>query len=112
VSNNRAEKDGASGKPRATRQSARPRFLAAELRKVADKLRQLADELQAREQAHQEMLANDPHFRKLAYSLLREQFERNLPPLPVGKDLKTFAQEEGARPLEALPAELELPEEW
>jgi len=88
-----------------------PGFLAAELRKEADKLRQLADELQAREQAHQEMLANYPHFRKVVYSLLREQFERELPPLPDGKDLRTIAQEEGARPLETLLAELELPEE-
>jgi len=88
-----------------------PGFLAAELRKEAERLRKLADELQAREQAHQEMLANYPHFRKLVYSWLREQFEREFPPLPPGKDLRTLAQEEMAMPLEALLAELKLPEE-
>jgi hypothetical protein len=110
VSNKEAENEGASGNPQPPNGESSPGFLAAELRKVADKLRQLADELHAREQAHQEMLANYPHFRKLVYSWLREQFERELPPLPYGKDLRTIAQEEGARPLEALLAELELPD--
>jgi hypothetical protein len=35
------------------------------------------------------------------YALLQEHFERELPPLPEGKDLATIAAEEGALPLEA-----------
>lgn len=52
------------------------------------------------------MQANYPHFKRAIYALLREKFERELPPLP-DKDLETVAAEEGAQPLEAFIDELE-----
>ena len=56
------------------------------------------------------MEANYPHFKKAIYALLREKFERELPPL-LDQDLETLANAEGAQPLEAFIDELErLPE--
>jgi hypothetical protein len=80
--------------------------VAEALRQESDRLRQLAEELQAREAAQAEMLANYPHFKRVVYAALREQFERELGPLP-DKDLETLAAEEGAQPLAAVLEELE-----
>ena len=52
------------------------------------------------------MQANYPHFKRIVYAWLREWSERELPPLPE-KDLETWAQEQGALPLEAFIEELE-----
>jgi septation ring formation regulator EzrA len=81
--------------------------VAAELHRESDKLRQLADELRSHEEAEAEMRANYPHFKRAVYALLREQFERELPPLPEGVDLEALAAQEGALPLEAFLADLE-----
>src|SRR4051794_23352984 len=82
--------------------------LAAELRKEADRLRQLAEDLDAWEREHQEMVANYPYFKRFVYDRLREQFEREVPPLPPDKDLETIAREEGAMSFEEFLARLEL----
>jgi hypothetical protein len=50
--------------------------------------------------AEAEMRANYPHFRRAVYSLLREKFSSELPPL-ADKELEAIAKEEGALPLEA-----------
>jgi hypothetical protein len=84
--------------------------VADELKRESERLRQLAEELKAREEAEAEMRANYPHFKRAIYAMLREKFERELPPLP-DKDLETIALEEGALPLEAFIAELEQPTE-
>jgi len=47
-----------------------------------------------------------PHSTQAVHALLREKFERELPPL-ADKDLETVAADEGAQPLEAFIAELE-----
>ncbi len=52
------------------------------------------------------MEPNDPYFRQLAIALLREHFERELPPLP-DKDLEVIAAEDGALPLQAFIGDLE-----
>jgi hypothetical protein len=56
--------------------------------------------------ADAEMRANYPHLRQAVYSLLREKFSQELPPLP-DKELEALAKEEGALPLEAFIDELE-----
>jgi hypothetical protein len=81
--------------------------VAAELKRESDKLRQLADELRIHEGAEAEMRANYPYFKLAVYALLREQFERDLAPLPEDVDLETLAAQEGAVPLEAFLGELE-----
>jgi len=53
------------------------------------------------------MLANYPHLQKAVFAWLQEQFERDVPPLPPGKDLKTIALEEGGMPLDILLMQLE-----
>jgi hypothetical protein len=80
--------------------------VADELKLESERLRQLAEQLKAREVAQEEMQANYPHFKRAVYASLREQFERELPPLPE-KDLETLAAEEGALPLEAFIEEFE-----
>jgi hypothetical protein len=84
--------------------------VADELKRESERLRQLADELEAREEALAEMRANYPHLKQAVYAALRQQFERELPPLP-DKDLEALAAEEGALPLEAFVDELEPPAE-
>jgi hypothetical protein len=84
--------------------------VAEELKRESARLQQLAEELEARAEAQAEMRANYPHLKQAVYATLREQFERDLPPLP-DKDLETLAAEEGALPLEAFIAELEPPTE-
>jgi hypothetical protein len=79
--------------------------VADELKRESEKLQKLAEELKAREEAQAEMQANYPHFKKAVYAWLREQFERELPPLP-DKDLEIIAAEDGAQPLEAFIGEL------
>jgi hypothetical protein len=73
----------------------------AKCKQLSERLQQLADQLQAQEEADAEMRENYPHFKEAAYALLQEHFERELAPLPEGKDLETIAAEEGALPLEA-----------
>jgi hypothetical protein len=80
--------------------------LADELKRESERLRQLAEELQAREDAHAEMVANYPHFKRAVYAMLRGMWDRDLPPLPQG-DLESLAAQEGALPLEAFLPELE-----
>jgi hypothetical protein len=80
--------------------------VADELRRESHRLRQLADELETRERAQTEMEANYPHFKQAVYAMLREQFERELAPLP-DKDLKSLAKEEDGQLLEAFIDELE-----
>jgi hypothetical protein len=82
--------------------------VADQLKRESERLRQLADELKVQEQALAEMRANYPHLKQAVYAALREQFERELPPLP-DKDLDALAAEEGALPLEAFIGELEPP---
>ncbi len=82
------------------------RSVADELQKESERLRLLAEELKAREAEMAEMRENYPHFKKAVYALLREKFERELPPLP-DKDLEAFAKDEGALPLEAFIDDLE-----
>jgi hypothetical protein len=84
--------------------------VADELKRQSEKLVRLAEELKAREEALAEMQANYPHFKRAVYAALREEFERELPPLP-DKDLETYAAEEGALPLEAFIHEIEHPPE-
>jgi hypothetical protein len=84
--------------------------VADELKRESERLRQLAEELKAREEALAEMQANYPHLKQAVYAALRQQFERELPPLP-DKDLEALAAEEGALPLEAFIDELEPPAE-
>jgi len=62
------------------------------------------------ESPNTEMELNDPYFKRLALELLREHFERDLPPLP-DKDLDVIAAEEGALPLKAFIGDLEKLEE-
>ena len=61
---------------------------------------------ESRTDADAEMRANYPYFRRAVYSLLREKFSRELPPL-TDKELEALALEEGALPLEAFIDELE-----
>ena len=77
-----------------------------ELKRVSARLQQLSEELKAREEADAEMRFNYPHFKKIVYDLMNRHFDRELPPLPEGKDLETIAREEGALPLEAFYPEL------
>jgi hypothetical protein len=58
------------------------------------------------EQAEAEMRANYPHLKRAVYSLLREKFSSELPPLP-DKKLEDVAKDEGALPLEEFIEELE-----
>jgi protein subunit release factor B len=81
--------------------------LAAELQREVEKLRQLAADLKAREEAEAEMRTNYPVFKQVVYALLREQFEREVPPLPDDVDLETYASREGAVPLDAFLEDLE-----
>jgi len=74
--------------------------VADELLRESERLRQLADELRAREAAQAEMQANYPYFKQAVYRALREEFMRELPPLP-DTDLETLAAQEGALPLDA-----------
>jgi hypothetical protein len=80
--------------------------VADELTRESDRLRRLAEELKACEETQAEMQATYPHLKQAVYAALREQFERELPPLP-DKDLETVAAEEGAQPLDAFIGELE-----
>jgi hypothetical protein len=80
--------------------------VADELRRESERLRQLADQLKAREAELAEMVANYPYFKRAVYAALREEFERELGPLP-DKDLEAVAADEGALPLEAFIGELE-----
>ena len=84
--------------------------LADELRRESERLRLLAEELKKREAEMAEMVTNYPYLKQAVYALLREKFERELPPLP-DKDLEVIAAEEGALPLEAFIGELETPVE-
>jgi hypothetical protein len=80
--------------------------VADELHRESERLRRLAEELKARDEVQAEMQANYPHFKKALYALLRERFERELPPLP-DEDLETFAAAQNAQPLEAFIGMLE-----
>jgi N-acyl-D-aspartate/D-glutamate deacylase len=80
--------------------------IADELKRESDRLRQLAEELKQREELQAEMQANYPLFKQVVYAMLREQFERDLPPLP-DKSLEEIAKEENAQPLAALLLKLE-----
>jgi hypothetical protein len=80
--------------------------LAAELRRESDRLRELAAELQQTGIAQAEMRTSYAQLRAMVFVLLRDKFERELPPLP-DKDLPAVALEEGALPLEAFIHELE-----
>ncbi len=80
--------------------------VAEELRQESKRLRRLAAELKTRAEALAEMQANHPHLKQAVYAALREQFERELPPLPE-KDLESLAAEEGGQPLESFIADLE-----
>jgi hypothetical protein len=84
--------------------------LAEELKRESEHLRRLAEQLQAREAAQAEMVADYPHLKRALYALLREVWDRELPPLP-DEDLETLALREGAVPLEAFIAEVEQPGE-
>jgi hypothetical protein len=84
--------------------------VADELKRESERLRQLAEELKAREVALAEMAADYPHLKQAVYAALREQFGRELPPLP-DKDLEALAAEEGALPIEAFIDELAPPAE-
>ena len=53
-----------------------------------------------------EMDPGDPYFKQLAFALLREKFERELPPWPEGKELDQIIAEEGGMPLETFIDEL------
>lgn len=80
--------------------------VADELRRESERLRQLAEELKARDEDQAEMRANYPYLKQAVYASLREQFERDLAPVPE-TDLEAFAEKEGAQPLEAFIDELE-----
>jgi hypothetical protein len=60
--------------------------------------------------AQAEMLAKYPYLEEAVYGLLREKFERELPPLP-DKDLELIAADEDAQPLEAFIGDLDRVEE-
>ena len=72
-----------------------PGSIADELKRQSVRLRQLADELKAREAELAEMVATYPHLKRAVYDMLREKFERELPPLP-DTDLAILAEQEGA----------------
>jgi septation ring formation regulator EzrA len=80
--------------------------VADELSRESDRLRKLAEELKACHETQAEMQANYPHFKQAVYGLLRQIFERELPPLP-DRDLEIVAEEEDAQPLEVFIGELE-----
>jgi hypothetical protein len=82
--------------------------VADELKRESERLRRLADDLQTCEQGQAEMRANYPHLKQAVYALLREKFERELPPLP-DKDLEAIAADEGGLPLEAFIGQIEPP---
>ena len=82
--------------------------IADELQRESERLRRLAEELKVRAAEMAEMVTNYPHLKQAVYALLREQFERELPPLP-DKDLEVIAAEEEALSLEAFIGELETP---
>jgi hypothetical protein len=84
--------------------------VADQLQQESERLRQLAQDLKAREEALTAMQADYQNLKRAVYSLLREQFERELPPIPHD-DLEAYAAEEGAVPLEAFIDQLERPEE-
>lgn len=84
--------------------------VADELKRESERLRRLAEELETREQGQAEMRANYLHLKQAVYALLREKFERELPPLP-DKDLEAVATDEGALPLEAFISQIEPPAE-
>jgi hypothetical protein len=77
-----------------------------ELKRESERLRKLAEELEARQEADAEMRANYPHYKKIIDDLLQKHIDREIPPLPEGKDLETIAAEEGALPLEDFIDEL------
>jgi hypothetical protein len=83
--------------------------VADELRQESEKLRQLAEQLKAQEEALAEMETNYPRFRQFVYARLREEFAKSLGELPPDTDLDTFALQQGALPLDAFIAEIELP---
>jgi len=64
------------------------------------------DDQQRAPDAEAEMRANYVHLRRAVYSLLREKFQTELPPLP-DKELEAIAKDEGALPLEEFIEELE-----
>src|SRR5271168_1451966 len=80
--------------------------VADELSREGDRLRKLAEELKACNETRAEMQANYPRFKQAVYGLMRQEFERELPPLP-DRDLEIVATEEEAQPLEAFIRELE-----
>jgi hypothetical protein len=84
--------------------------VADELKRESERLRRLAEELETREHDQAEMRANYPYLKRAIYALLREKFERELPPL-ADKDLEAIAADEGALPLEAFIAQIEPPAE-
>ena len=84
--------------------------VADEQRRESDRLGQSADELKAEEEAQAEMRANYPFFKRAVYASLREEFERDLAPLP-DMDLEALAAQEDARSLEAFIEELERKDE-
>jgi hypothetical protein len=84
--------------------------VADQLKRESERLRQLADELKTREAEMAEMAADYPRLKQAVYALLREKFERELPPMP-DKDLEAIAADEGALPLEAFIDELGPPAE-
>jgi hypothetical protein len=73
---------------------------------VSDRLLQLSADLKGREEADAEMRENYPYFKEIVEKLLQQHIDRELPPLPEGKDLETIAAEEGALPLESFWPEL------
>jgi hypothetical protein len=80
--------------------------VADELSREGDRLRKLAEELKACNETRAEMQANYPHFKQALYGLLRQEFERDLPPLP-DRDLEIVAAEQDGQPLEVFIGELE-----
>jgi hypothetical protein len=80
--------------------------VADELSRESDRLRKLAEELKACDETRAEMQANYPHFKQAVYGLLREVFEREVPPLP-DRDLEIVAAEEDGQPLATFIGELE-----
>lgn len=83
------------------------RAVADELHREGERLQRLAAELKAREETLAEMQANYPHFKRMVYAMLRERFEHEVPPIPDGVDLETWAKEQGALPLDAFIDDLE-----
>jgi hypothetical protein len=78
---------------------------AYELGREGDRLWKLAEELKACHETRAEMEANYPYFKQAVYGFLRQEFERELPPLP-DRDLEIVAEEEDAQPLEVFIGEL------